>query len=167
MTNDEMMLLEEIASKLIKVLNLPKQAITEDMLELVVTAINGIPNFIVTANHFSDKFEMTSNGIVIISYSLDNSISENLKFILNSLCYGLLNIDDVKIDTELSKGNIMQDDEANYLSRAITLPKDVFVEQITNNSTNDGYVNVTKMAKQLKMKDSFVVRRGRDLKFFN
>ena len=167
MTNDEMMQLEEIASKLIKLLNLPKQAITEDMLELVVQAINGIPNFFVVEDHFSNKFEMTSNGIVIISYSLDNSSRENLKYIITSLCFGLLNIDDAKSNTELNEEIIMRDDEANYLSRAITLPKDVFVEQITNNSTNDGYVNVTKMAKQLKMNDSFVVRRGRDLKIFN
>ena len=167
MTRDEMMQLEEIASKLIKVLNLPQKVITEDMLESVVTVINGIPNFIVVEDHFSDKFEITNNGIVIITYSLDNSVSENLKFVLNSLCYGLLNIDNIKNNTELSKGIVMQDEEANYLSRAITLPKGVFVEEITANSTNDGLVNATKMAKQLKMKDSFVVRRGRDLNFFN
>ena len=167
MTNEEMNQLEEIASKLIKLLNLPKQVITEDMLELVVQAINGIPNFFVVEDQFSNKFEMTSNGIVIISYSLDNSSRESLKYILNALCYGLLNIDDVKSNTELNEGIIIQDDEANYLTRAITLPKDVFIEQITNNSTSDGYVNVTKMAKQLKINDSFVVRRGRDLKIFN
>lgn len=56
---------------------------------------------------------------------------------------------------------------ANYFSRAMIMPKDIFIKKVAENTALSGVCNVFELAKFFKVEFSDVIARGKDLNLWN
>lgn len=135
--------------------------------ELINKINEKFPNYKVEEK-YGMIFNLKDGKNVTIYYDQREKLRDQFEFVLKAFCYGiLLNKNDLNEseleDYTLFESDIYKDKYAECLSKMVMLPSDLYMKEFTLFSKNDGAVDLEGMSKKLKVKDSDIIRRGRDL----
>ena len=114
-------------------------------------------NEIVNVNNRDIEFE--------IHIGTEMSSEDRVESLMHEMAHYILHAENLKPLTPLGKykGSLVQEKEANCLSRAFLIPRPYFLKALTIFSRNDGSVDIKEMACYFKVQESLIIERGRDL----
>lgn len=160
--------LEQVAIELREILGFDKDAIiTFYDKEYIINSIKrSFSNYDIKYS-FINTLKLVNRNKYLITISREQSLEEQFDYLLVAFCYSLL-LDEKLLNQyklkEYALSNFMYDEEARYLKDAFLMPKDLYLRELTLNSSNDGHVYIDDMEK--KFCNKYVMKRGHDLRLF-
>lgn len=154
---------ESIAKEIRKILKIKEDEII-DSNDFINKVEIEFKNLFIFKKGIANVFSI-NNRIITITYDYwakDPSKNTN-EFIMNSICYGILNMNKLDKNYTMSEDNILYNKEAEYLKNEILLPKKLFIHEMIYSSKCDAYANIDNMARKFKVKEHSILSRGRDL----
>ena len=159
--------LEEIGKEIRRILQIQPDEII-DMWNFISKIKDTFKDFLIFEKS-NNNFLYARDGKIIIAYDYFSKESSKYtsEFIMNSICYTILNLDRINDNFKLNESSIIFNKEAECLCNAILFPEKLYVHEMISTSRCDGRVNIEEMAKKFKVKEYSIISRCRDLRIWN
>lgn len=162
--------LESISNDIREILEIPSdKIINSDYLETLIKKIHeNFENYKIEKG-YDMQFTLKDGDKITITYDMDKNTDDQIfEFVIRAFCYGIL-MNKEKLNKHqlhsysIKESVILNDKYAVCLSRMLMMPKNLYMKEMVNFSTNDGSVDTKGMQRKLKIKDSDIISRGIDL----